>query len=335
MRFEMEHVRELPWGAAYEREFDLVMAANVMNELRTGETVYNDQMNARLAERLSPLDGALEERYLGVIPVPPSAEPYRRCDEILAKLAEAPRGHWAVLEMDGKYDAYMSDGIGGTATASGHKFQYSRPDAPRMNFRSLYGEVLSMAAYRRRETMEREITEATFASHRVAVGTTVDDVYMVQKRWKKATYLAPQVEGYPGKVLVEARRPGVKATKLAVEPGSFVRLFKVPYAMPAAYEGAVIEERLKTLEERRIDAANQALTAELEASPVAGIAPRTMPGYWRAVGDVMECPIYLAADKPGSPSGRFAVTFAPGDVEVIESAMDMASGYELQPYYAR
>jgi hypothetical protein len=64
---------------------------------------------------------------------------------------------------------------------------------------------------------------------------------------------------------------------------------------------------------------------------VACAARSVMPGYWRAVGDVMECPVRLAAEAPGSSAGRSSAAFAPGD----DATMDMGSSYEVRPSCAR
>jgi hypothetical protein len=335
MRFSFDSIRQFPWATALEREFDLVIAANVLEKMKAGTTLYNDVLNLRIAERCAPLDLGARNVFLGVIDVPPCEQEFQhqRMAPVLADLAKHPRGTWAVLRMDGGYDAYMSDGIGGTATAGGNKFRYSRPDAPNLNFQALYGDVLSMASYLRRQEIEAAIRKASFEAHTVAVGTEVHDKYLAQKRWTRVTYLADAVPDHPGKLLVEGRRRGVAATKIAITPEGFLSLFDVPLMMPPEYDDPDNGARLRTLEERRIDAANNALTVELDTNPVPGIGRRTWPGYWRMTGDTIECPIYLAADKPGEPSGRYSVEFNPGNVEIRATLIRMDGEYELRPCY--
>src|SRR3546814_8365830 len=69
-----------------------------------------------------------------------SYETHRR---LLAELASHPRGHWAIYHNGEGFDAWMSNGVGGTTTESGHKFQHKQADHPFISFERVYASVFS------------------------------------------------------------------------------------------------------------------------------------------------------------------------------------------------
>src|SRR3546814_6306364 len=81
-----------------------------------------------------------------------SYETHRR---LLAELASHPRGHWAIYHNGEGFDAWMSNGVGGTTTESGHKFQHKQADHPFISFERVYASVFSTMSYYRREEIGR------------------------------------------------------------------------------------------------------------------------------------------------------------------------------------
>src|SRR3546814_3455722 len=127
-RLTREYFLAQSWGPELLREFDLVIASNTLSMLRTKRTLYNDLRNGRIAAFCQPLDRDLEIKFLGVIRITGiegemSYETHRR---LLAELASHPRGHWAIYHNGEGFDAWMSNGVGGTTTETGPKFQHKQ-----------------------------------------------------------------------------------------------------------------------------------------------------------------------------------------------------------------
>src|SRR3546814_2028609 len=80
-----------------------------------------------------------------------SYETHRR---LLAELASHPRGHWAIYHNGEGFDSWMSNGVGGTTTESGHKFQHKQADHPFISFERVYASVFSTMSYYRRRSEE-------------------------------------------------------------------------------------------------------------------------------------------------------------------------------------
>lgn len=242
-----EAIAAEPWGEAWLREMDLVIAANVLESLRSGKTVYSSELRGKLAERCAPLDGGLEERKLTMIRVEPDEKEWRRVPRALEELKGLPRGHWAVLEKDGRYDAYMSDGCGGVATESGHKFTNGRPDAGDLSFLPLYGNVLGYIAYMRRSQIENEIMEHSFRQSGIAPGHVVRDAWIGGKRYSKIEFLRLREGYYVGQgdaVEVRMTRRGVKAVEKVMPVASFAQLAGVVPVLPPVYDDPGNAERL-------------------------------------------------------------------------------------------
>ncbi len=312
--FRIKDLGDAPWVAEYAREFALTVAANQFASMASRKTCYNVELEARVAERVMPLDLGLSESYHGVIDVPPHAEEWKRVEEATAFLGEMPRGAWAVFRMDGGYDAYMSNGLGGVETATGDKFKGNRPG--QFTFERLYADVIASEAYYQRDSVTKAIHAESFARHTVPRGTTVHDEYLGGHRQKKIEYLAPACQtpfasqvSDPDAPVVKATRPGVKAKMLALTPSGFVELFKVPLQLPPGMETALDEpHRLSTLLERRTAAAAAATAEQLPE----GAKFDNPLAYWRQDGTVLRRSIWLATDAPGAPSRAMEVEFAPG-----------------------
>jgi hypothetical protein len=251
-----ENVEGEPWGTAFLRELDLVVAANVVASDQARTTLYEDQLAARIAARCRPLDRAYREEFLGVVPVPQTAERWRRVEEALKPLLSRPRGAWAILEMDGGYDVYMANGLGGYGTPSGNKFTYQSRHAPALTADTGYASCLSYMAYRARHALQDRLDEERLDRIDIAPGTVFRDVYMNGKTWNRVTFLG-EFLGERGRRVVhlERARRGVRTER--VETGRSFKQALAPtrYEMPADLDDADNPSRVSTLGERRHESA--------------------------------------------------------------------------------
>lgn len=306
------------------REMDLVIAANTLESLNTGSILYNNELNARVAEFCAPSDRTLNLRYLGIFPVlGNSNRPWEDIAEATEFLAPLKRGNWAKFERNGGFDAYMSDGYGGVTGLTNGNFTYSRPSAPDLNAMNLYSSVLSSLIDDRRRTIEEAIIAETYSTNPVKVGTVVQNVWLSAKTYNKAEFVGIReaTEGQPSTPIpiVRATRRGVKPVLLNLTLKRFNALFGLPNVMPAEFRDAGKVERLATLGERRIVVANILLDRYLEENPIANLSPFARPGYWRFDGAEGSCNIMLDEDGTIVPAGKFIVTFEIGYEQAIGS----------------
>jgi len=324
----LDKITDTPWGDAFRREFELVVAANVFNSMQTGETLYNSVLDARLAYHCAPLDGGLKEEFLGVVAVgqPKDGTWGHVRAKIAETLADRPRGAWAVFEMDGKYDAYMADGHGGYGTESGHKFTYTGPDAPSLSFGNLYGAVLSWAEYKTRNRIKDEILAESFKAMDLQPGHAVKDAYMGGKQWSKIEFVKVLKGHYVGPsdaVQVRCTRRGVKPKDFVMEPHAFIRVFNVPLALPEKYADPDNESRLTTLPEQRQIAADEAFKDEVATNPPANLSHYGSAAPFRAKGDVYTRSLYAGTGDDFAKVGEFTVTFEPGSYVIADREMSL------------
>lgn len=239
------HVVSEPWGAAFLREHDLMIAANVLASLESGEPLYNADFDRACAERLIPLDGGLDLRQLDTVTIPEAAEPHlqhRQTQEtIKATLAAASRGHWAVFRLGERYDAFISNGCGGVETESGLKFTYGSASAPAFTGPKMYAHVLGMMNYLRRNAVQNLIIEYSCEAAGLAPGATARDIDLGGKTWNRVVYAGKKPGYFVGGTnayAVTAHRRGVKAQGFVVEPSAFTRIFDLAYAMPEDFVDA-------------------------------------------------------------------------------------------------
>ena len=310
------------WGPAFAREMDLVIAQGALESFRTGQTLYDETLRRRVAAYCLPLDGDVVERSLGVIDVAENpAERWKEVPDAVSVLAGQPRGTWAIFRKGGRYDAYMSDGIGGVGTASGEKFTYASPEAPDLQFANVYASVISWAVYVRRREIEGEILENSFD-----VAGSKDGMVATQARLGGKEYARVEYAGImkdrngPGRDAVEvvAHRRGVRPTRYALEKAAFARTFELPMAMPAAYEGG--PDRLTSVSERRQGIAERTVDALEKPEGLARFGSRA---HFVERGDELSRFAYIEGDAPGFPSGRVAVTFSAGGEEVLSAVYEM------------
>lgn len=315
------------FGEAYVREFDLTIAANVMESFRTGKTLYNVDINRRVASRCIPLDAGLSPEYLGVIHVPPNEEsPWLREETVLREhLVGKPRGTWAILERDGKFDSFMSDGLGGIGTDSGHKFIYASPKSPNLNdFEALYGTVISYAIYARRSEVEAIILRHSVEKATPEIGTIARDQYINGNKYNRVI-LKDVVRTEAGDfvhAIVEATRRGVPRKRFELSVPSVFRTFGVPLDMPREFTDAGNASRLKALSELRYEAGQKAWTELPREERPVGISPYESAAQFRTV-DADTVVRYLWGHvedrKPGEDGriGEFKVTFEPGTDRIV------------------
>ena len=317
------------FGEAYVREFDLTIAANVLESFRTGKTLYNRDINARVASRCMPLDQALSKEFLGVIHVPPNEEsPWRRDEDVLReRLVGKPRGNWAILECDGRYDAFISDGVGGIGTESGHKFAYSSAASPNLtDYEALYGTILSYSIYVRRQEIEATIVKHSVERAMPAVRATVKDQYLAGKRFNKVVVeeIVRAGDGSFDHAIVEATRRGVPRQRFKIHAQAVASMFAVPYTMPPEFEDAGNAARLRSLTERRYEAGQKAWTELPRHERPVGISTYESAARFRNVDDdtlVRSLWGHPEERRPGQDGriGEFKVTFEPGTDRLVSA----------------
>ncbi len=248
---DIAYVSARPWGAAYLREHDLMIAANEFAAAQTGQALYNAEFDRACAARLLPLDGECEMRRLETVEVPlrdTSRDQHTATQAtIRSVLGGAPRGHWAVFRVGDCHDAYVSNGLGGIATESGKKFTYRSDNAPAFRDVEMYAHVLGMMNYLRRNEIRNAIIAHSVASAQVAVGTGVRDVALKGKTWSRVEYAGIRAGYYSGggdAYTVTARRRGVAPTGFIVADAVLMRIFGIAHVMPPAFEDAGNAERV-------------------------------------------------------------------------------------------
>lgn len=247
-KIKRDHIEGKDWAPAFFREMDLIIAANELSAHLDNKTLYNDLLDDKVAELLIHFDKELEIKQLPMIKVEPNDEhPWKRVPDALKALEGLPRGHWAVLECDGKYDAYMSDGYGGTGTRSGNKFIYGIPTAPALNGPDLYGQVLGMIIYRRRNEIRNRIFEHAFDAADIKTGHIIKDVHVSGKRFTKVELHEMMPGYYVGgghAIKLHLTRPGAKKAQATVTVAQYASLARLELSLPPEFEAPDLADRL-------------------------------------------------------------------------------------------
>lgn len=308
------------WFPSFSRELDLVIAANVEDSAIQKKTLYNSDLNNRVSEYCRPLDGGYEESYLGIIKVEPVSEDiaYKRVDIALEALKGRPRGHWAILELDGRYDAFMSDGIGGFGTESGHKFTARSADSDGFSADHLYGNVLSWIVYNRRREIEAEMLRHTVESAKIPEGHVWRDVRSGGTTYSKVTYLGPG--DVPGQHRIGLSRRGLKATTGMMPDEGIARLADLRLEADPKYWDMGNDLRLRTLRENREDVAINMLRELLDDN--------TVERFMKAEGDMVYC---MYDPSRGKTAGRFIVEFANVGCDPISAGVFDEDGNQITP----
>jgi hypothetical protein len=248
-KIKREDIVASAWGEAFLREMDLIIAANEYASLLSGKTLYNDVLDEHIASLCMPLDQGLDLQQLPTIAVDVDAEhPWKEVPAALKALEGLPRGHWAVFEKSGRYDAYMSDGHGGTGSHAGHKFTYLAPTAPRLNPIGLYGQVMSMIIYLRRNQIQNRICEYSFEAADLKPGFTIKgDSYVGGKKYSKVVFDELKHGYYVGggdAISLSLTRQGAKPKETIVSPAGFARLANLDLVMPPEFDEPDLADRL-------------------------------------------------------------------------------------------
>jgi hypothetical protein len=156
------------------------------------------------------------------------------------------RGSWAVFELDGKYDAYMADGDGGVSTETGHKFFYTKPMAPNLNFLTQYGAILGWSTYNLRREIERDIIAMSVDEAGIKAGTVITDCYLQGKTYNKVVTDANVVNG---EVTVTASRRGARKVQFKFGAEAIFRTFgdHIKVVIPDKYLTGALLERFAAL----------------------------------------------------------------------------------------
>lgn len=243
-----EILEQKDWGLSFLREMDLVIAVNELESQVQNSTLYNSVLNLKVAEQCAALDKDLQFKQLGLVDIKEDAEnPWKAVPEAIKFLADFPRGHWAVFRFLGGYDAYMSDGVGGVETASGHKFTKTSPQAPDLNAMEMYSHVLSYAIYLRRNQIRNRILEHSFKAADLKPGAIAKNVRINGKEFSKIELLEIKKGYYVGgsdAVAVKATRRGAKPTGFVLQGDAAVRKFGLEIVIPPEFDDVGNEDRL-------------------------------------------------------------------------------------------
>lgn len=327
-KLDRETIGEAPWGSEFLKEVELVVAAAVLHEATTGKTVYDDELNKRVGDFARPLDEEMSEEFLGILEVPPNEDaPFKRFDDVFAFVSRKQRGAWAILEADGKYDAIMSDGIGGLGRLPGTPFTYTSSKAPAFNARALYGGALGWLVYNERRRIRESLIEASVAAAAIEPGAVAKHVSIGSKDYTKIELVRKIDDYYAGggsAFELKGTRRGVRPVGLIVGPEVMMRAFAIPPVLPEGlrpYDGV---DRTRSLMERR-QAAGQKAWEMLDGKD--DVAPLNTTGAFVADSDTLRRIVYKGEGDP-EPWGEFIVDFESGqdvvrDARIEQHAMGM------------
>lgn len=318
------------WGRDLLRELDLVVAVGELESMITRRTLYNDVLNARVADFVEPLDRDLVREHLGVFDVDDLRS--GAAQEIAARLVSKPRGAMAVLRRfreDARngipaglgHDAWMSNGDGRLDTNSGNKFMWASPRVPATEFRHVYGTVLSMIIYDQRSKAKNRIVETSVAAAGLKPGMkSKGDHYLNGKSWRTATIEKLVENHFAGgghAWQIRMSKPGLGRSFIC-EHDTIMRMFSIPPVMPAEWVDPRNPERLLSLHERRLlKAASMwpAQAAELGLDP-----ERTKYADLLGDGDALERDV-RDPQREHALIGSFRIDFVPGTDMVSSTVM--------------
>ena len=330
-------IEAMPGGSEHAREFDLVIAANVLSSRQAKMVLFNDTLNHRVSSFCRPLDTALEPTFHGIISVKPEKE--RRLwevfEELQKDLATKPRGHWAIFEQLDHFDVWISNGKGKTETLSGAKFAIDNPNHRLLTFENYHPALYRHAVYYRQDEIEREICEFSIASSGIHQGSRFKNLTLNGVTWSNLEYLGAQTnnDGKPPYYPVRCTRRGVSAREFRLSASQFMRLLDLPYFMPPEYEDPHNNQRLSSLHERRVQAAQNAwdkirreqaevceASGEMDDPHFCSYASRAP---FRYDGDVYSRRAYTADPQecPNAPIYRYSVTFAPDSARLLTTSI--------------
>jgi hypothetical protein len=336
------HILDQDWGPAFVREFDLVIAANVHHEMKTREILTDVILAQRVASICRPFDLELREKFLGIVDVPlvVGETNHQTLKRLLQDLAQHPRGHWVIFRKNDKFDAWMSDGIGGTATASGEKFAFRDADSPHINFLSAYAAVFSAMIYHRRNAIYEEIAALSFERANITHGSTLKNVELMGKTWSKATLVAVLPNYYVGGTSAykfRLTRRGAKAKEIILERRDVFRIFEIEPILPAQYDDPGYQARHQSLHERRTDAAQflwdrltnpentiieqMKVLREFDRADHVQFDRLGSKAPFKSEQDTFSRAAYRDPDPSKSPAFTYRVQFAPGNSDIINASI--------------
>jgi hypothetical protein len=317
-KMSADAVASEPWGSAFLKELDLVVAANVFREETETFRTSDHQLGLRVAERCLPLDGAADSAFMGLV----AMSAFSRNDDpewqqAAETLAAMPRGHWQVWSDGQGFDIWCSNGMGAINGRSGNTFQSRSSRAPGLDGLEAYAATLSRIVYESRQRMRTEIASRTAELVSVEIGQTWKNVSILHQDWSNVAYMGRGLEDGTRKDAwrFRASRRGKKSDLLLNEAG-VIAFLDLPWTMPEAYRTDDGVDRTTSLRERRVAAAQKAF--DLASSDMAfdfaygSKAPFTMDG------DRLERDVFDGTSRVGS----IAVDFVPGTDEIASSRYD-------------
>lgn len=321
------------WNKDFQREFELVIASNVFNSMTTNTILYDADLNERVSWYCQKYDTELVDHFDGVIHVDTndSIPSYEFGDKELKALSSKQRGSWAIFEMNGFYDAFMSDGYGGIGTESGHKFQRTSPKSYENYFNTLYGATLSYPIFKKRHEIESEIYSFSAKSNPIQIGDVSKNVTINRKNYSKIEYIQ-NIES-TGKHEIKASRRGAKPDLFHISDDTLVRLFKIPIFLPEKYIDEKNDIRLHTPFERKLTHANEAIKNFMSDLNGSDIIDSTRHIYWKQNGNEFLAELYPHENR-SVPCADVIVYFKPNTEEILEIEFNWKNGYETSHSYS-
>lgn len=316
-RLEAHHLAARPWGGAFMREMDLVIAAGELDSQQTGATLYDAVLQARIADICSALDLDCTPLFDGVTDLGSSDQSDPRVQAAAQRLAALPRGGWAVWRTPEGCGLYGSDGIGGIRPSYSPVFGPREAMCVSDGFRTAYGSVLGSIVYDRRRHIGNRIAEATIAAAKLEKGTRIKNAAVGATQWSNVVYDGVVPGYYAGGTdayRLAVSKPG-KRSAYTVNSDALRRIFSLVPTMPDEYQDAGNPQHLQSLRESRMTAA-QATWDEHGSSIAYGFDPRwgSRAGF-SFDGDVCTRTVLAGQDDP---RGVFRITFAPGTSDPID-----------------
>ena len=303
------------------REIELICAVGELEALRSGATLYNDQLDLRIGDILVDMDDEVSFNCAGVFEVESSS-----CDaakSIATMLTTTPRGTYVILKSMGGgydgiprrlgYDGWMSDGKGHLASHSGHKFTLQNKDAFRLSERSLYSQIWSKISYDLRNHIRSQIEKATAdAAAAQFLGQKIArENYLRGISWTSITL---------EEILPDENRFAIKVTKRGaskrykVDAAALTNLLPIVYTLPDEYSDPGNTARRLSLPEQRIAAAKKAWDEFQEQTGFEANTPLYDESF-RVNGDRYTYGLKRTVSRNPytyEDAGTFIVDFAPG-----------------------
>lgn len=327
-RLEREHFEATDWGQRLLCELDVVVANSVFHAMRTGSTLYDDTINARVSDFLMPLDAGYRAQSLGIIQIDDIYD--TETQAIARKLASLERGTMVIFKTMREgghsgirpgigFDGWMSNGDGRLSRNSGHAFLSGTPRCARLEPRFQYGSMLSGIIYRQRGIAQNAIAKATGEAAKFTVGKKLKgQFHFMGRTWTSAVaekFLPDYYSGGGDAWQVRFSKRG-SARSFIMGAACLAELLRMPPVLPAQWHDDRFTDACLSLHEQRVEAAKAFW--ELQAS-ISGLPyDLHQHGEWLGSGDILERRI---RHMHGPDAGCFRVSFEPASVSIASSEL--------------